>query len=234
MDSGTPAEHDKAKLNTVFHEQTKLKPETLVACANFHENAANEPKATPADREQRRGLALKNYRRALELDPNYAPAHLGLARLMETMGNHEIAVAGYRQVVRITPNDAAVWAELGMLQVRSKEYEPGIEALAKASQLDPANKVYAKSYGFSLARAGRYDESLVVLRKEMGEGLAQCTIARMLHHMGQEAASRSHAQLALEADPNLKPAQDLLAELDGRPGEAVSAPGPEQESPATE
>src|ERR1700721_1756985 len=56
---------DAKKNQTVWQEQTKLKPETLVAYGRYKEQAAEEPTALESDRERLREQARTSYQRAL-------------------------------------------------------------------------------------------------------------------------------------------------------------------------
>lgn len=73
----------------------------------------------------------------------------------------------------------------------------------------------SKNLGMCLARAGQTDEALLVLMRVEGEAQAHYTVARMMHHMKQDEASKKYARQALVADPKLEGARQLLAELEG-------------------
>jgi len=78
----------------------------------------------------------------------------------------------------------------------------------------------------TLARAGRYDESLACMAPKIGEPEAHCLIGRMLHHLHQDDAARTQAELALKDNPNLQAAQDLLAAVN-TPGSAAAMAAPD-------
>jgi tetratricopeptide (TPR) repeat protein len=194
----------------------KLKPETLLTYARLKEQAAANPEVSQVDRERLREAARQAYLRALDIDPKFVPAHVGLANWFDMAGNHAKALATYEQVVKLAPKDKMVWQELGMCHARHKDWDPAIDSLRKASELDPDDRQIAKTLGLCLARAGRYDDSLACLEKVVGKAEAHCTVARMLHHLKQDDASKREVQLALESDPNLAEARALLDELEDR------------------
>lgn len=228
QDDKTKAEKER-EARCVWVEQTKLKPETLVAHANLLLTGAEDATATEDERERRREKARDDFQRALKEDPDHLPAYLGLARLFESTGRHDRAVETYHAALEKHPKAKEVWFELGYkVHAPHKEWEPAVECLRKALALDPDNRPYAKSLGFLLARAGHYEESFGRLRPVLGEGEAHAVIGKMLHHLGQDDAARKHAELALQVDPKLKSARELIDELD-HPG-AARAPedvGPE-------
>ena len=106
---------------------------------------------------------------------------------------------------------------------RQKEWSQAVEALNRAISCDPENRQYIKMLGHCLGRAGLHEESLSCFRKTVGEARAQYNLARMLHHLQQDAQAREHLNLALKADPNLEPAQQLLAYLNGAAPTATAA-----------
>jgi tetratricopeptide (TPR) repeat protein len=203
-------------------------PATLVAFGNLNERTANQPDTPLANREQLLDQARKSYQQALKVDTKCVPAMVALARLYETRDDHARAVAMYDQALRLNPKDADLWCDLGMCRARRKEWAEAIAALRKATELDPENKQYSNYLGFTLARAGHYEESYSAFRKTQGEALAHYNVARMLHHVRQVELSKEHLRLALQADPQLAQAQQLLAQIENpNPDSIAAAPAPD-------
>jgi tetratricopeptide (TPR) repeat protein len=202
----------------------ELKPATLVAYAALKERSAVDAEQSQNDRERLREAARQAYLRALELDPKYIPAHIGLANWYDTAGNHEKALATYAQAAKVAPKDKGLWFQLGMCHARHKEWDLAIESLRKAHELDPDNRPCTKTLGLCLARAGRCDESVNCLEAVESKAEAECTVARMLHHMNQDEASRQHAQLALQSNPTLTEARELLEEIEGQTADQPNQP----------
>jgi tetratricopeptide (TPR) repeat protein len=206
---------------------------TCVAAGQYREQEANNPTLAPAVREQLREQARKAYQQAIRIDANYLPAHRSLAHLYETTGNHERAVATFENVLKDHSNDASLWFDLGMLHSRHQAWDPAVEALGHAADADRENRLYAKTLGFCLARAGRIDESFACFEKSVGPAKAHYNVAEMLHHLQQDDQAKLHLQMALEADPQLTVAADLLATIEGKTKEpnqsaiTAGAPGPE-------
>src|SRR5262245_35465087 len=143
----------------------ELKPATLVAYATLKEQSASEPTQSEGARERLREEARQAYLRALEMDPKFVPAQVGLANWYDTVGNHAKALATYQQALKLTAKDKTVWYQLGMCHARHKEWDAAITNLRKANELDPDDRQCAKTLGLCLARAGRQDESLACLEK---------------------------------------------------------------------
>jgi tetratricopeptide (TPR) repeat protein len=210
------------------------KPATCVAFGDFCDRSAEDPKRLPADRQRLLDEARVAYQQALQNDPNNLAALHSLARLYNEMDDYPRAVATYQKALKVHPQQTVLWYELGMTYARHKEWEPALQHLQHAVELDPEQRVYAHSYGFCLARAGRYAESLAAFTRVEEEGVAHYDLARMLHHMKEEELSKAHLRLALAKKPDLAPAREMLASLEGAPGQVQPAGTQSSENDARE
>ncbi len=200
------------------------KPVTCVGWADFTMKTTEDPRCGEADRERICDLARRAYQQALRLDPDYLPAYEGLARLYITIKDYPRAVETYQKAIKKHDQESRLWFELGMCYARQKQWDLAIDNLRNASRLDPENRQYANTLGFCLARAGRYDESLACFRQAVGEAMAHYNLARMLEHLQQPERSREELQLALQVQPDLEPARQMLADLQPPPAQAPSRP----------
>jgi Flp pilus assembly protein TadD len=207
----------------------KAHASTFVAAGDLAEKGSIDPARTPADRANMLEQARKAYQQAIATDPNYLPAHVALAKLYLDQGDQERCFATYQKVLKAHPKEASLWFGLGMCYSRLKRWDEAVTNLRKAHELDPENRPYADTLGYCLARAGRYEESLACFREMVGEAQAQYNLARMLHHINRDDLSRQHLALALRAEPQLAPARELLAQLNGvAPGGSGVVPASHQ------
>jgi tetratricopeptide (TPR) repeat protein len=199
---------------------------TCVAFGDFHLKAAAGEGHTAIQKDQILDQARKAYQQALKLDPKCVPAYRGLARTYEQIGDHDRVVATYQSGLKANAAEPTLWFELGMYHARKKQWQPAVENLKKASELDSENRSYGDMLAYTLARAGRYDESYECFKKTVGEARAHYNVARMLCHVKENELAREHLKLALKANPDLAPARQVLAELDAgaqsKPTVAVS------------
>jgi tetratricopeptide (TPR) repeat protein len=199
---------------------------TCVAFGDFHLKGAEAEGHTAIQKDQILDQARKAYQQAIKLDPKCVPAYRGLARAYEQLGDHDRVVATYQSGAKANPAEPTLWFELGMYHARKKQWQPAVENLKKASELDSENRTYSDMLGYTLARAGRYDESYECFKKTSGEARAHYNVARMLCHVKENELAREHLKLALKANPDLAPARQVLAELDSstasKPTVAVS------------
>jgi len=108
--------------------------------------------------------AIAAFRRALELDPTYAPAAVNLADVYRALGRDDEAVAVLVRATRADPRAAAPRHALGLAYVRQKKRPESLAALGEAVRLAPDDARYAFVYGVALHDAGRTKEALAVLR----------------------------------------------------------------------
>src|SRR5437667_5832841 len=112
---------------------------------------------------------------------------------------------------------------MGICQARRRDWPAAQNSLTKACDLQPDNHVFVKALAFCQAKNGRYEDSIACFKRIMDEGQAHYNLARLLHHENQDDLSRLHLHMALQANPKLTAAQDLLARLDGPPSAPSSA-----------
>ena len=73
--------------------------------------------------------------------------------------------------------------------------------------------MYRIHLGFTLARAGRYDEGYEWLKRSMREAEARYNLAMMMIHNGDKERAREYLQAAMRADPAFVAAKDQLLAL---------------------
>jgi tetratricopeptide (TPR) repeat protein len=209
-------------------DATPHKAATYAAFADYRLSASFTQGLCPEVQQQYREEAERGYLKAVEVDPKFMGAYVGLAKVRETNGDHAGAAAIYEGALRQDPKDARLWFELGMCQGRAKNWDAAVQGLRKACDLDPSNRIYGTTLGFTLARAGLYNDSFAVLAKHLGEPAAHSDLARMLHHLNQPELARQQAVLALSKDPSQSAARSLLAALDGGAKPGTSLTGQQQ------
>ena len=83
--------------------------------------------------------AEQEFRRALELNPNYAVAHQWYASLLSGLGRHEEALTEVLWARELDPLSLVINAFVGFIHMRARRYDQAIEVCAKAVELDPTN-----------------------------------------------------------------------------------------------
>lgn len=96
--------------------------------------------------------AIEAYRRALDLDPGHADAHLNLGRMLHEYGDVRAAEGHYRKAASLRPGDATAAFNLGVALEDLGRTGEALDAYVEAVEIDPG---YADAY-FNLA--GLYEK----------------------------------------------------------------------------
>lgn len=109
--------------------------------------------------DQTRPKVLAAARKALELDPNLAEAHVWLANVEQEQWHWAEAEAEYRRALELAPNDASANGGFSLWLVCQGRTDEALQWIERARALDPA-AVSAISVGGVLFHSRRYDEAL--------------------------------------------------------------------------
>ncbi len=135
--------------------------------------------------------SLPLYEAALDLDSDYAPAHVRYAEALERTGQFDTANQEYAQAVRLDPANAHAHAGLGRLALAAGDPAAAARHLTRAHELAPENRSFAVTLAQAHARAGD---------RERGQQIA--------------AAARSLGRINYRNDPVRSSVHDLA--LDAR------------------
>jgi tetratricopeptide (TPR) repeat protein len=83
------------------------------------------------------GEAIQAYRKALEVNPELADAHLNLGRLLHETGGAAAAEPCYRRALAVRPDDSIALFNLGVALQDLDRQQEAIEVYEKALELDP-------------------------------------------------------------------------------------------------
>ncbi len=117
------------------------------------------------------GEALALYQRAITLDPTFAEAHAGLARVAASVWRwdendampgpvaRKQAYESASRALALNPATARAYLALRTLQLADGRYEEALESARKAVALEPNNSETYADLASVLVRAGRHDEA---------------------------------------------------------------------------
>ncbi len=112
--------------------------------------------------------AIKAFERAIELDPAFAWPYHNLGLVYERRTEYEAAIPYYRQALErhYQPLDAATsWQNLGNIYQALERHPEAIEALSKATKLNPNNALAWDSLGEAYRAVARQDEAVAAYRR---------------------------------------------------------------------
>ena len=181
--------------------KAKPGPELHVAVARLHEQSG------------RTADAAEQYVAALKLKPDYLPALLGYARLLERQGRTDLAVALYQRAasVKAAPDEIApAYNNLGLCLSRAGRSDEALAAMIEAVKLAPKNPLYRNNIAALLVNCNRRGEAFGHLMAVHGEAAAYYNMGYLLYKNGHVQAAYQHFAMALRADSSLAQARQWL------------------------
>lgn len=210
---------------TVFRRYTEdAEAYQLYASGRFHRRRGSEA-----------GLreALEFFQRAIERDPGFAPAHVGLAESYAALGVFGIvpphsAFPQARQAVdralELAPDLGEAYASLGHIKVQYEHDWSGAElAYARAIDLNPNYAPARQWLGLYLSLSGRFEEGLEQMHHaqslEPSSAIYGAMIGMLLTYQRRYDEAIEQLEKTLEMDPALATARMYLAMAYLRRGE---------------
>jgi eukaryotic-like serine/threonine-protein kinase len=108
--------------------------------------------------------AEREFRRALELNPNYAPAHEFHGWYLMEIGN-TAGLGELHKAAELDPLSQEIAFEEGWFQMLAHHYQEGINGAKRCLELDPQQWVGYMVEGEAYGQVGRYPEALTALKK---------------------------------------------------------------------
>ena len=133
--------------------------------------------------EARRGDAAageRELKKAIALDPHFAPAYANLADLYRAQGREAEAERVLREGIEQSPRVGMLHHALGLAFVREKQSDAALAELALAAKLDPSSARFAYVYAVALDSFGHGTQALAVLAKAVAAHPADTAILEAL------------------------------------------------------
>lgn len=199
----TASQSTPADPATSLSKPVTVAPEILVAQGNYFESQGNYPKA------------IDSYSRALEVEAKNPTALLSMARLYDRQQDSAKSIEFYRKVIDVAPNNADAYGELGSVYARSGNLKEAKNELQKAVNLQPKNRTHRSSLAGVMLDSGDTEGAFDELRQAEAPAMAHYQMAYLHFNRKNIPATQQQLNAALQIDPNLKPARDLLASMGG-------------------
>jgi serine/threonine protein kinase/tetratricopeptide (TPR) repeat protein len=142
--------------------------------------------------------AEADYKRAIELNPNYATAHDGYAMLLCARGRFDEAIEQITHAADLDPLSLIIAVHAGWPHYFARNYDAAIRCFDKALELD-ANFIPAHGWrGMALGQEKRYTEALAAFERALAVDRIPILLA-MLAHAHAIAGHRAEAESTLTA-----------------------------------
>jgi len=172
-------------------------------------------------REGENAAAAAEYRKALQLCPDYYSARYNLAIVLAEEGRTAESAAEYRRALELRPDSLEARINLGNAYARLGATSAAAAEYSRVLELDPGQVEALTNRANVLAAAGRFPEALADYRRalEISPRRAQTwfNLAYTLERAGRRREARAGYLRALEIDPGLASARRNLFLLDRRP-----------------
>jgi tetratricopeptide (TPR) repeat protein len=110
--------------------------------------------------------AEREFRRALELNPNYATAHHRFALVLSAAGRHDEALEEVRRAEQLDPRSAIISAAVANVLFYARRYDEAVEQCRKALELDPGSVAAYTVMRWAYERRGMGREALEAFERE--------------------------------------------------------------------
>ena len=108
--------------------------------------------------------SLKEFERAIQLNPNYATAHHWYGETLGSMGRLDEAIAESKRARELDPLSLVINTDLGEVYVWARQYDKAIEQLRKTIQMDPRFYYAHWTLGIALQLNGQLSEAIAEYR----------------------------------------------------------------------
>jgi tetratricopeptide (TPR) repeat protein len=117
---------------------------------------------TGVDAQQRGDLqrAADAYRRAIEIDPEFAEAHANLGAVLARLGEYEQAVAAYDRALSLNPKLNAARVNLGLAHYRAGALAAAVDTFQAAYAADSSLLQVRQLLGLVLVEMGKDEEAI--------------------------------------------------------------------------
>jgi TolB-like protein/Tfp pilus assembly protein PilF len=141
--------------------------------------------------------AEREFKRAVELNPNYATAHYWYANLLDNTGRLEEAITEAKRAQEADPLSLVASAAAGHALSIAGRYDQAIEQVRKALEMDqnfPLAHAYLALFD---TQAGRHEEAIAEAQKAVSLSARASLALGMLGHAYAAAGKRAQAQKVL-------------------------------------
>lgn len=174
-------------------------------------------RALTMDMEGRRDFAEKYYLEAIQIDPDFAEAHLRLGELLLVQGALPAARERLETAVRLNPDLAEAHYTLGGLAMAEQRWDEAREHFRRALEIRPVIREARQHLASCLVIRHRPDEAIDVLREglryDREPAVFRREIARLLIAQGDRGAAREELEAWIATSPDDAAAHHLLGLL---------------------
>ncbi len=160
--------------------------------------------------------ARNSFYRAIDLDPEYAPAYSGLGITYYLLNRDGPARDALEKAAKLNPADADYQNNLGVLELQRNRLDSARSYFEQCLRLDPGHSRAKNNLAECLVRLGQDDTALEFLKRHFPPATACNNLGGVYLATGQPALARRMFRQALDHDPNLAAARRNLNRMKKR------------------
>jgi tetratricopeptide (TPR) repeat protein len=105
------------------------------------------------------------FKRAIELNPDYAPAHESYAYFLSTLRRHEEALFEIKRAQDLDPLSVIISTDVGWMLGAAQQYDEAIQQLLKTVQMDPNSMRAHQHLVIFYEHEGKFEEAITEDRR---------------------------------------------------------------------
>jgi tetratricopeptide (TPR) repeat protein len=170
--------------------------------------------------------ARQLYQKALAMDAKDLNALLSAAHMEDREGKLDVAIGLYDRAVKAHPKNPTALNDLALCVARKGDLASANRILQQAIQIEPRKALYRNNAAKVLIEMNRLEDAAAHLSAVHAPAVTHYNMAVLLAERGRNDEATRAASLALATDPQMQPAQELLAQLDPSSAPAVERSAP--------
>lgn len=143
--------------------------------------------------------AEAEFRRALDLNPNYATAHHWYGEMLMLTGRTEEAVAEIERALELDPLSVIINSDLAWALYYARDYGRAIKQARKTLEMNPDFVTAHLALGISYEQKGKYEEALAAFKYKNMERMYPFRIAHILTMAGRKDEAAAITDKYVEA-----------------------------------
>ncbi len=161
--------------------------------------------------------AIKCYKRAIGIAPDFGPAHYNIAYLYHTTGDYDKAVKHYKEAAKTDRENEVLWNNLGNALYNMSRYEDSLPYFVKALEVNPEYHIALNNIGNVLDKLGRHEESVEYHKKAIkispDMDYYHYALGHALAKTGKVEEGLEEVNISLDLNPNYEKALFVKAEV---------------------
>ncbi len=142
--------------------------------------------------------AEREFKRAIELNPNYATAHHWYAESLVVLGRLAEAITVVNRAQELDPLSLMISAQVGWVLYHVRQYDQAIEQYRRTLEIDPDFWIAHLFLGLVYEQKGRYEEAIAEFQKAESQSGGHIEASSSLGYVYAVSGKRDEAQKILD------------------------------------